>query len=298
MPILTEALDPMGARGTSSKVMRQSMINQADVCLMRVDFDRQYGGGYSDSRIIGTAYHAGVAAAYLHTADPDDPFYSLDGAVRVAFENEVKLAAEAEVKVEWERCGSEAASLVKATELARLYVHKHMPPLDLFEILAVEVPWWFPLGNGWIAHGTIDLVLRDKMDGTHWLIDHKTAGRPWKKGKEHARATVQPSWYLSFWPTLWAMHTGSGDLPVARFAFHIMTYDGKFEQRVADVKTAHLQRAFDKATLVSTIIDKGGPFWPNQSHFLCDERWCDHWNRCGFGGLLDVERPLHINEAS
>lgn len=300
--MITEPLDPLGVRGTSSKILRQSMLGQADVCLRRLDFDRRHGGGYSEARIFGTAYHAGLAAHYRHAAaiaqgENVDPFHSVHGEVRLALESELAAAKAAGCDIKWDRWGSEASALENAQKLADLYVREHAINLELFRVIGVEVPWWWPLGNGWIAHGTIDLIVEDKLDGTHWLHDHKTAGRPWKKGKEHARATPQPSWYLAFWPALYSavMQTTP---PVCRFAFDIMTVDGKFERRIADVKMGHIQATFEFASELTQLIDNGGPFLPNRSHFLCDERWCDHWNRCGFGGLLDVERPLHINEAS
>lgn len=298
--MLKEPLDPLGVRGTpGAKLMRQSMIGQADVCNLRLAYDRKYGGGFSEARIVGTAYHAGVAAHYRHEADiaqgeNPDPFFSPWGEVRLALEAEVKAADEAGVKFEWTKFGSQSAALEAAQKMVRHYLDHFAVNLELFEVLAVEVPWWWPLADGWIAHGTIDLVVRDRTDGTHWLHDHKTAGRPWKKGKEHARANAQPSWYLGFWPTLWSTHTQTSP-PVARFAFDIMTYELQFERRIADVKRSHVQRVFDKATLVARLLDGNGPFTPNTSHFLCDERWCDHWSLCPFGGGLDTdESPFSI----
>ena len=106
------------------------------------------------------------------------------------------------------------------------------------------------------------------------------------------------AWYLAFWPTLWNSTQSTNDDVVVRFVFDIMTYDAKFERRWADRNAAEMQRCMDKASMVAQIVDNNGPFWPNQSHFLCDERWCDHWIRCPFGAGQNVTTdptPVLVN---
>lgn len=288
---MLERIDPYQLAGGEWELMRQSMLGQADVCLMRVEFDRMYGGTWSEPRVLGTAYHAGTAYAYRNH---DEPFIDKD-AMRAqvidAFAVEISKAAEASFVIPWDKFGSESGALQKAIDLANLYVDRHMLNHELYEVIAVEVPFWWPLGGRWIAHGTIDLVVRDRRDGTHWIIDHKTSGRPWKKGKESARAQNQPGWYLGFWPVMWATMTGEA-LPITQFAFHVMQYDGKYDVKLASRNQAEIQRAFELATMLATLIDKDGPFFPNRSHFLCDERWCDHWQRCKFGAGMSTISPL------
>ena len=289
-------LDPHGFAGKPLKLMRQSIIGQWSVCPERVNLDRHHGGGWSEPRIVGTGYHAGLAQLYEHQhADPFPDHDAIALAIEEAFMAEVALAKEAGCVVTWDKFGSMSMALQGAQLMAKYYVQSHRLPSEHFDVIGVEVPFWYPIGDEWVAHGTIDLVLEDKRDGTHWLRDHKTAGRPWKKGKESARANVQPGWYLAFWPMLWSLVTG-GEAPITRFAFDVMTYDLKFETRIADRNRAQMQRVFDVATQVAVALDdEAHIFVKNTDHYLCDERWCDHWNRCSFGaGFNNDPTPMRI----
>lgn len=292
--MLLEKIDPYCLQGGEWELLRQSMLGQADVCHMRIDFDRRHGGSWSEPRVLGTAYHAGVAYAYRHH---DEPFIDKDAMrqeVIDAFAAEVAQADDAFVTIAWEKFGSQSAALQKAIDLANGYIDHHMLSYQLFEVLGVETPFWWPLGGRWIAHGTIDLIVRDRADGTHWIVDHKTAGRAWTKGKESARAQNQPGWYLGFWPTMWSHMTNEAP-PITRFAFHVMQYTGTFDVKLAPRNLGEIQAAFDKAALLAALIDQDGPFLPNQAHFLCDERWCDHWHRCKFGaGMSSMTTPIQI----
>jgi len=295
-----ELLDPFNLAGAGHKAVRQSMLGQADVCNMRLAFDREHGGGWSEPRIVGTGYHGGLAEFYVrHFDDPFPDMGIINAATEVAFVTEVDAAKAAGHVLEWDKFGSMSAALAGAQAMTKYYLDIRPLKPEHYRVLGIEVPFWFPLGGEWIAHGTIDLVLEDLRDGTHWLRDHKTAGRPWKKGKESARANNQPAWYLAFWPHLYALVHQQAQLPITRFAFDVMTYDMKFETRIADRNAAHIQRVFDKATLVATLLDNDGPWYPNTDHFLCDKRWCDHWERCKFGEGYDNDAaPLQITPRS
>ena len=108
--------------------------------------------------------------------------------------------------------------------------------------------------QGWHATGTIDLVLRARHEtavaathfnspdgksrwervkriipihaGTHIIVDHKTARKPWQRGKESAKQTNQPGWYGHWWPRMWAMRGGEQP-PAVLFFFDVFTTDGK-----------------------------------------------------------------------
>ena len=290
---MIESIDPYHLQGGDYEMMRQSMLGQGDVCLKRLEFDRKHGGGYSEPRVLGTAYHAGAAYAYRHH---DDPFVDKDAMrqeVIDAFAAELSTAAERNMVIAWDKFGSESGALQKAIDLANIYVDRHLLSYEFYEVLGVETPFWWPIGGRWIAHGTIDLIVRDRRDGTHWIVDHKTAGRAWTKGKESARAQNQPGWYLGWWPTMWA-HMHNGEWPITQFAFHVMQYTGTFDVKIAPRTQGEIQRAFDKAALLMNLIDNNGPYFPNQSHFLCDPRWCDHFSRCSFGAGMSDTTPVVI----
>lgn len=302
-PLIVGVVDPFDVRGSDRRILRQSMINQADVCNLRVAYDMTHGGGTSIERIIGTAYHAGLAKFYETSAlaSPAD----VKRAVFESFDEGIELARTMGVELVYERVENEIAARELALQLVRLNIKHHCWDLGDFEVVAVELSWWWPLSDTWAAHGTIDLVLRDRRSGLFVLVDHKTASKTWKKGKESARATVQPAWYLAFWPGIWNAATqpeaATPETVAARFCFDIMTYTGSFERRWADRNDAEIRRCFDKAAILATLIDNNGPWWPNQAHFLCDERWCDHWDRCSFGAGVSTDvdpAPVFIDVRS
>ena len=307
-PLLTEVLDPYGVRQAGHRLLRQSTINQASVCLKRVQFDHEYGSGHSESRIGGTGYHAGLAEIY-RTLDHASP-QRLSDAVDIAMDNERQVAMDRGVwdDLEWERWGpSFDDAKLKAKLMVSLAHEKYLWNLTENEVIAVELPWFFPLNDTWAAHGTFDLVLRNRTSGIHLIVDHKTASKPWKKGKESSRATSQPGWYLTFWPYLWEWLSGERP-PATRFVFDIMQLDGNFDRRWADRNRAELQRSMDRASMVAQLIEQNGPWYPNTDHFLCSEKWCDHWNRCPFGAgdstfdepspvLVDIKNRPSVNTA-
>jgi len=281
-------LDPRGVAGTSSsRIIRQSTLGSLDVCHKRVEFDRDpsipYGTG--PHRVFGTSYHAGLEAFYQSHRDGvvtgDESIY---GAVTDAFVRE--SAGITEWGPDWEsanECVNHALALVfdyLSDGHANYWLADH-------DVLDTEVTLYYPLGDtGWAMKGTLDLVLRNRDTGTHVIVDHKTARKPWRKGKELFKNTNQPAWYTLFWPLVWA-ETHDGDLPNdVEFWFDVMAHDRSLEHRQAPVTEAQREAVLAKAGAACKLIESGGPYLPNTQSFLCSKQWCDHWDRCPFGAAV------------
>jgi hypothetical protein len=280
-------IDPFGVRSSGARQMRQSFLGTADTCLKRIEHQLALPNHYgsSEARVIGTAYHAGMECLYQ----------GLD-----EWEIWVELAFEAEVKKcepEWDTSATEA--LETAKRLVRTYIEQDLAWPSSYKVLGVEQEFWLPMKDGWVWKGSIDLILLGP-DGWHYIVDHKTAGKPWKKGKHSARNTNQPALYIWIWKQLWAL-THDGEVPNVQFVFDIMTLDGQFERRPAPRSTNEIRLMFDKAHDLATLVDQGGPFPPNQSSFLCHHKYCDFWAICPYGESFEsgvAETPVLIGAPS
>lgn len=275
---LTTVLDPRGVAGTSpDRILRQSTLGSFDVCHKRVEFDRDpsipYGTG--PNRAFGTAYHAGLEGWYQGQTREQ-----INSMVAEAFEREATHIDD------WGPDWTSATdALTHAGKLVLDYITCHGDDwLADHDVIGTEVTLFYPLGNGgWSMRGTLDLVLCHRATGAHVIVDHKTARRPWKKGKETFRNTNQPAWYTFFWPLVWA-EAHDGELPSdVTFVFDVMTQDSKFEHRPAPVTDAQREAVLLKASTACALIEAGGPYLPNMQSFLCSAQWCDHWQRCPFG---------------
>lgn len=283
-------LDPRGVAGTSpDRIIRQSTLGSFDVCHKRVEFDRDPNIGYGTGphRAFGTAYHAGLEAYYegMRTGLEGNPLPSrtITEAVGEAFTRESQHIST------WEPDWTSANEAVgHVLHLVLEYITKDGGTYWLFDhdVVATEVTLFYPLGDtGWAMKGTLDLVLRNRDTGAHVIVDHKTARRPWKKGKELFKNTNQPAWYTLFWPLVWAEANG-GEVVDTSFWFDVMSHDGRLEHRQAPVTEAQRAAVLEKASAACRLIDNGGPYLPNTQSFLCSKQWCDHWDRCPFGAAV------------
>jgi hypothetical protein len=283
-------IDPFGVRSSGFRQMRQSFLGTADTCLKRIEHQLAMPNHYgsSEARVIGTAYHGGMEALY-NDAGLDEAL----AAVKAAFAAEI-----AKAEPEWDTSREQALEL--AEQLVYEYWVQELRWPETYKVLGVEQEFWLPgeawgLGPNWVVKGSIDLILQGP-DGWHYIVDHKTAGKPWKKGKHSGRNTNQPAKYVQVWQQLWAW-THDGEVPNVRFFFDIMTLDGQFERREAHPTMNERQLVVQKARDLATIVDRGGPFPPNQSSFLCHHKYCDFWAICPYGESFEsgvAETPVLI----
>lgn len=286
-------LDPFGCEALvgagKARILRQSTIGTADTCLQRLEYDLDpsvpYGTG--EGRANGTAYHAGLEWYYktrkdhgIVIPDPDDRLNMGEFVVSV-YDEEIAKGGDA---FRWDTDRDQA--LAKVFKMLDAYFDGECYWPDEYEVHGVETTFMMPLRgipygrSDWVVKGTIDLVLKDPLG---WLVvvDHKTAKRPWKKGKESHRSTNQPPWY-----THWVRKLM--DQQEVAFVFDVMTYGCQFERRPTTVEQCHIDGVLKKAELVTGLIEQGGPYPPNTSSFLCSNQWCDHWDRCPFGESFDT----------
>jgi PD-(D/E)XK nuclease superfamily len=273
------------------RVLRQSTLGTADTCLKRLEFDLDPSIAYTtgEARAVGTGYHAGLELYYRRRMNDDGPVKiepgdtELDDVLALACES-FMLESETD-GFEWQH-GPDAA-LAKIDRMLRSYFHgAHYWPAD-YRVVGVEHTFLWPLSDGWITKGTVDLLV--EQPDTGWLIidDHKSAKRRWKRGKESHRSTNQPAWYTHFIRQVF-------DRPDVAFVFDVMTYDGEFERRQVQVEPQHVAGVLAKAETVCGLIERDGPFPPNTASFLCDRRWCDHFDRCPWGSAFD-DAPANVS---
>jgi hypothetical protein len=264
--------------------MRQSLIGSAETCLKRAAYslaDPVYKTG--EARAIGTAYHKGLETYYslrqehgFHVPDQTERL-ALEQVAHEEFDREVDKAAR---PGSWET-RSASASTRSATCWLRTANGEHYWP-DGYRVIGTEVSFTHEWYNGHLAHGTIDLVLEDP-NGWTVLVDHKTAGKKWPKGKEDPRKNIQAPWYVYWWSTL-------NETDKVYFAFDVMTYGGTFERRPVYPTLKDQELVLAKAKFYAGILSTLGPddLAGNTSSALCSERYCDSWAVCPHGaGPLD-----------
>lgn len=294
-------LDPFGCEALVSsgqaRVLRQSTIGTADTCLQRLEYDLDpsipYGTG--EGRANGTAYHAGLEWYYstrmgngFFVPDASDLGMMSDFVIET-YDEEIRKGGES---FRWDT--DRDTALVKVFKMLDAYfANEHYWPAE-YEVVGVETTFMMPLDDidfpSWVVKGTIDLVLRDP-NGWLVVVDHKTAKRPWKKGKESHRSTNQPAWYVHWLRQLKAQQE-------VAFVFDVMTYGGVFERRPTTVEQCHIDGVLKKAELVTRLIEQGGPYPPNVSSFLCSVQWCDHHFRCPFGEAFDRDVPVTVTASA
>ena len=268
--------------------LNQSTISTADTCQMRLtwwlDPDMPYTSGVH--RAAGTGYHAGLAHHYTAKMNGEHP--EMSTIIQVAYQSIDDEIAKAEDRFNWVYQPETKREPLDTWDLPtmRLYVRRlletyfsnsHQWPDD-YQVVAVEQPFEVEWKPGWYRRGVIDLVTR--KDGYDFVIDHKTAKRKWAANKSDASATPQAAWYQSAWTEI------SGATNV-EFVYDLMAADGTFERRTATRTPGQIQATIARADLLTQLIDKGGPYLPNPSSFLCSENYCDYWNLCPYGKTLN-----------
>lgn len=261
------------------RIIRQSMMGSADICLRRLGYDLAGHKGTGEARIVGTAYHAGLERLYT---DRREGRASTKVQLHKAAED--AFAVEAQGFDGWATTSLDAAARV--VSMLDAYVDGGHEWPEEYEVLGVEQEWFLPLFGRWVVKGTIDLVLRGPIPGLDRvgviLDDHKTAGRKWPKNKHDPRKQPQPGLYA------WAWYACTGVVP-DRFVYDVMTYEGLFERRWTTPTSAHMQALLDKATALTQVIEafEDPTQMPaNPTSNLCSSMYCDAWAVCPFGEVL------------
>jgi hypothetical protein len=279
----------------SSLKMRQSLIGNAETCLKRAAYslaDPVYKTG--EARAIGTAYHKALETYY--SLRQEHGFHVPDQTERLALEQVAHEEFYREVdKAEgffWETDSVQCQNKI-SNMLAAYFNGKHYWP-DGYRVIGTEVSFTHEWVGGHLAHGTIDLVLEDP-NGWTVLVDHKTAGKKWPKGKEDPRKNIQAPWYVYWWSTL-------NETEKVYFAFDVMTYGGTFERRPVYPTPKDQELVLAKAKFYAGILSTLGPddLAGNTSSALCSERYCDAWAACPHGagpveGIGDAPHPASMS---
>jgi hypothetical protein len=265
--------------------MRQSLIGNAETCLKRAAYslaDPVYKTG--EARAIGTAYHKALETYY--SLRQEHGFHvprglEFDALTTVAWDELDREIEKASETWRWETSLSECQQKISHM-LVSYFTSKHYWP-DGYRVIGTEVSFTHEWYNGHFAHGTIDLVLEDP-NGWTVLVDHKTAGKKWPRGKEDPRKNIQAPWYVYWWSTL-------NETEKVIFAFDVMTYGGTFERRHVQPSWKEQDLVLAKARFYAGILSTLGPddLAGNTSSALCSERYCDFWSTCIHGaGPLDT----------
>jgi RecB family exonuclease len=224
---------------------------------------------------MGTAWHAGLECIYTARKEGRSPFVM--AAVQAAM-----AVIESSGVTDW---GPRRDKTKVASDLGHglaLYLKRHRVPDD-WRIEAVEVPFTFPLSDAsdWAVHGTIDLIATDPK-GRTWVLDHKTANKPWPLDKANPAVHPQPAMYV-----VGASHLGYN---VSGFCFRVWSWsDQELFTYPVTVTPRHIELLRHRVETVVTALDRLPPelLPPSPSHRLCSERWCDWWHICEFGAGRD-----------
>lgn len=286
----------------------QSLLSQADKCGLALQFTLDTPVGFkrttSGPRAGGTGYHAGLQHAYEHR-QVCGSFPPLRNTLEIgvqSFLSELKWDHYTNTKVEkvlWDdKVPDEATGIALVRAMLMEYFEgknaeglNHYWPMD-WEIVAIEHPFKLDALEGLqlTSHG-IDLVVRSP-DGTTLVgEDHKTAGKSWDQGKATPRKNNQAPMMT------WAMRQIWPNEQHYRFCFGVMVYGlkggPKFDRKISDPSAAHeaavVKKAQDVAFLYETIHLKAGMDLPaNPASTLCNPKWCDYFEVCPHGRVLDT----------
>lgn len=295
-------LDPAGigekiANGQYD-TMRQSLIGSYGICPSRVRYERErpwldFSG---DARSCGTGYHAGIAHAFESIQDGEvvDEAACL-AACKAAIDADVAQAGEAFTWTKF-RSVDEIVETAHRMVSANLATLDERWPRDRWLVQGVELGFQMPWFDHWAATGTIDLVLWDTKHGRFHMVDHKTSGRGWQKGKE--LKTPQPHFYAHWWKKVLRAaypdqyrNVGDHDLTVP-MTFEIMTYAGKFEARTVYPSVESESFVMRQATVAARVIDDKGPWAMNIDSTLCSPQYCDHFDICPGGSSYRSSVPV------
>lgn len=283
------------------RIMGQSIISQANTCLKRVEymfFDPQPQRGHVNTS-MGTGYHAGLAHYYLDRR-AEGFFEPSDGQILSyvetainTFDADVEIdgyTGEPNVTFDWrfqpktyraEEITYDRAMAVEALSnlVRRYFVDGHYWQAN-YDVVAVEqrLQMSFDGMPGWRRGGGIDLVLAEARTG-YVLVDQKTSRKKWAKNKGMP-TDPQAAWYIKAWQD-W-----SGTREVI-FVYDVIGHDGSFERRLAPRTERQVEVTLMRGREIARLIDQGGPFPPNPESFLCSEAYCNFWNVCPYGKVLN-----------
>lgn len=279
--------------------LRQSTVNDFMVCSMRTKFRLENPDHYSGSvmRAAGTGYHAGAARLYLAFMNGEltleDIPELMDLCVAYALEETEREIEHATDGFDWryqvagarqEEIRYTKDDLMQLVErMVRHYIANGLfwDP-KRFEVLGVEWPFEIPFEKRpdlWDRTGTGDLALRDRETNWVHLVDHKLTRRKWYPSKAAPSASVQAAWYVAAAQKLWGTES-------VTFYYDVLTTSGDFNRIHAHRTPAHIDATLEQAAIVADAIEKGGPFVPNTTSFLCHEAYCDWWDICPYGKTL------------
>jgi|1_EtaG_2_1085319.scaffolds.fasta_scaffold01043_13 hypothetical protein len=292
---------------TPVKLMRQSTINNAQICQRRIMYDLDPSIPYYSSivRAMGTALHSAHEKYYRARMEGGPLVADVDLLVRATADSlEVELDRSGK-NFNWmyqpattkkdERVLTKAEALEMMAGTIRYYhAAKCYWPAG-FEVLAVEVTFNFEWEGhpGWIRHGTSDLIIQGP-NGFVWCVDHKHSLSKPQKDKYAAYKTPQASYYLHHldeMPGLIHPDTPRGfcyDVTLLNAAEVVAAKpEAEVFFRRQEVRTAgQLAATMTQAGELADLIDAGGPFLPSPDSFLCSAAYCDYWDRCPFGAAF------------
>lgn len=287
------------------KKMGQSVINNADICLKRIEFD-----WFTDqptkgnvNRSIGTGYHAGNAEGYLQRmhGEPHDQDKICEVAVQT-YHASLEFDEYTQTKVDvfdWVyQPSTYRAPKIELTpktgqvvveQLVDFYWNQDCAWDATYQVIAVEYTFDMDYPGapaGWRRGGTVDLIVA--RDGQYILDDHKTSRKKWNKQKGSA-TNPQAAWYMD----MWEQHSGANDVT---FAYDVMAINldpedklayPSFERRLAPRSRAQIELTLERGRQLAQLIDQGGPFLPSPDSFLCSPHYCDFWKVCPHGAVLN-----------
>lgn len=281
--------------------VRQSTLGDADKCLRAMQYSIEspvFHGGIT--RAIGTAYHYALEWAYSALIR-EDVFPEVHMPRIEAYERlEKAIALEPSHPSEQTKqpgtfkWTNDIPDFETATRILDVMLESYWANPDTvwkredgYTVLAVEQGFSLPLWNGHTANGSIDLIVQGP-DGEIISEDHKTAGKnKWPYNKHHARKQNQSPWYVKAARELYP------DAPGHLFYYDIMTHKGVWERRPSVVTDGHIEAVEAKALQVVTLYEgmrgAGLDLPANPSSNLCSPDYCDHWDICPYGAVLDVQ---------
>jgi hypothetical protein len=281
------------ARPEALVKVRQSTFAEVD-CLRKLQYNLEsnyYHGG--SKRAVGTAYHYGHEVFYeARMAELELPSLELikekacdkfDRTALLEPSHESELTKQ-RGEFKWDEDVPDHGTAYRLIEsMLEAYFFEHVWPED-WQVLGVELGFSLPFWGEHTRNGSIDLVLMDPV-GYVVGVDDKTAGKRWNDGKHTPRRNAQASWYVT------ALQYLFPDAMGYRFVFDIMTYKGVFERRVSDPQPEHQaatdRRAIEVVTLYEGMRAGGMDLPANPASTLCSPRYCDHWDVCPYGAVLD-----------
>lgn len=270
---------------------RQSAINEYMICGYRTKLrieNPDHPRRTSVMRAIGTGYHGGLAKGYMMVMGGEPP--TIDAMNAAAVDDLRAELYEHSDSIDWryqtagkrqeEIVYDEAQCIATMAYALRKYVEDNRWwPFERYEVLGVEQPFLIDWGQR-KRRGTMDLIVRDIETGWVHVVDHKLTRRKWYERKAGAGESVQAAWYVDAAKALYGTDH-------VTFNYDVMTTSGDFQRFDAHRTEIEINLTMDKAAAVAEAIEKGGPFIPNTSSFLCSEAFCDYWDLCPYGQGLN-----------